>query len=170
MSNTETAVRTSPVTFTGQTRFHLGVVVTDLQASIDFYEKVFDCAPLKVRTDYAKFEPSEPSVNFTLNLSDRADTKNSTLSHFGIQLKDTGRLAQERARLDAYSMIDHDEIETSCCYARQDKFWVKDPDGHMVEFFVVLERDAEPSEEKSSVCCVSSENETSEPRSACCPG
>ena len=103
MTQTQAAVRTSPVTFAGQTRFHIGMAVTHIEASVAFYEKVFACAPIKVRGDYAKFEPAEPSVNFTLNLSDEANTEKSTLTHFGIQLKDTGHLARQRERLDAGS-------------------------------------------------------------------
>lgn len=42
-----------------------------------------------------------------------------------------------------------DEMQTSCCYALQDKSWVRDPDGNEWEAFVVLE-DNLPASNK---CC-----------------
>jgi hypothetical protein len=36
-------------------------------------------------------------------------------------------------------LLTRDEMQTSCCYALQDKTWVKDPDGNEWEVFVVLE-------------------------------
>jgi hypothetical protein len=38
----------------------------------------------------------------------------------------------------AAGLITRDEMQTDCCYATQDKTWVRDPDGNEWEAFVVL--------------------------------
>ena len=45
-------------------------------------------------------------------------------------------------------------MDTECCYARQDKIWVTDPDGTPWEVFTVLE-DVEPdtSPAAATACC-----------------
>lgn len=46
-----------------------------------------------------------------------------------------------------------EEMNTTCCYAIQDKFWVTDPDGNEWEFFFTKEHsDMEKAE--SETCCV----------------
>ena len=141
----------SAVDFQGNARFHLGLTVTDLNASISFYSQVFGHQPTKIREGYAKFEVAEPSVNFTLNAGKEAVGR-GTLSHMGIQLKDTGALESRRKVFEELGMIGKVEEQTSCCYALQDKFWLTDPDGNEVEFFVVLAKDA-PAQTRDA-CCV----------------
>jgi hypothetical protein len=43
-------------------------------------------------------------------------------------------------------------MQTNCCYAKQDKTWVNDPDGNEWEVFVVLGEVAK--NEASTTCCV----------------
>ncbi|MDX6558134.1 MAG: hypothetical protein QOF72_1183, partial [Blastocatellia bacterium] len=43
----------------------------------------------------------------------------------------------------------HDEMQTTCCYAVQDKTWVSDPDGNEWEAFVVLQDNLS----ESNACC-----------------
>jgi hypothetical protein len=45
-------------------------------------------------------------------------------------------------------------MQTSCCYATQDKTWVKDPDRNEWEVFVVLQ-DNLPEQAAPQSCCVS---------------
>jgi hypothetical protein len=44
-----------------------------------------------------------------------------------------------RQRWNEAGLVSRDEMQTNCCYARQDKAWVRDPDGNEWEVFVVLE-------------------------------
>ena len=44
-----------------------------------------------------------------------------------------------RARWAAEGLVTEDEMQVNCCYALQDKTWVRDPDGNEWEAFVVLE-------------------------------
>ena len=154
--------RISPTQFQGTARFHLALNVSDLAQSINFYQHLFDQPPSKVKEDYAKFEPTEPSINFTLNQS-QSKSSGGPFSHMGIQLKDTDSLASVRARLMDLNLVE--ENQTSCCYALQDKFWVKDPDGNDIEFFVVLEKDAEPQPGEDQRPVVQKQPQ----RELCCP-
>jgi len=117
-------------------RFHMALLVRDLDESVAFYSRLFAMEPTKLRDGYAKYEVAEPSVNFTLNQA-RVEGR-GTLSHFGIQLGDSETLALHRERLRARGFETRDEQATTCCYAKQDKFWVTDPDGNEIEFFLVL--------------------------------
>ena len=44
-----------------------------------------------------------------------------------------------RKRWEEIGLFTRDEMQTNCCYALQDKTWVRDPDGNEWEVFVVLE-------------------------------
>lgn len=140
-----TQSKTSAVPFAGRARIHISLNVSDLDASISFYRQVFDQEPTKVRSDYAKFEPAEPSVNLALNRRSFQPAVPGGLSHLGVQLQDLDQLAATRERLQAAGLIEYEECRTTCCYALQDKFWLKDPDGNALEFFVVLHADASPA-------------------------
>ena len=116
---------------------HLAINVKNVEQSIAFYKKLFDVEPSKVRTGYAKFDVQNPPLNFTLNQV--PFNERGALSHLGIQVKSTDDVLATRQRWAQAGLITKDEMQTSCCYALQDKTWVRDPDGNEWEVFVVLE-------------------------------
>ncbi len=116
---------------------HLAINVRDLSASIDFYRHLFGVEPAKVRTDYAKFDVSNPPLNFTLN--QHPFNEAGALSHLGFQVASTEDVLAIRQHWHERGLVTRDEMQTNCCYATQDKTWVKDPDGNEWEVFVVLE-------------------------------
>ena len=116
-------------------RFHVHAHVLDLQASIDFYSKMFAAEPTRVETDYAKWMLEDPRVNFAI--STRGGKPG--IDHLGIQTDDAQELAELKARAQAAEMSLLDEGETSCCYARSEKHWVTDPTGIAWEHFHTLE-------------------------------
>ena len=61
------------------------------------------------------------------------------LSHLGIQVASTNDVLATRKRWEEIGLVTRDEMQTNCCYALQDKTWVRDPDGNEWEVFVVLE-------------------------------
>jgi catechol 2,3-dioxygenase-like lactoylglutathione lyase family enzyme len=122
-------------------RPHLALTVSDVERSIPFYRALLGTAPAKVRTGYAKFEVESPALNLTLNAGDRSDGLGA-LNHAGIQVDSTTDVLAARDRLQAAGLATFDEMDTTCCYARQDKIWIRDPDGTPWEVFTVLE-DAE---------------------------
>lgn len=115
---------------------HLALNVRNVQHSIEFYRRMLDIEPSKVRTGYAKFDVSNPPLNLTLN---EADFENKgALSHLGIQVSSTDDVLNTRQKWIDAGLITRDEMQTDCCYATQDKTWVRDPDGNEWEVFVVL--------------------------------
>lgn len=121
-------------------KFHLSLNVADLNRSIGFYRTVFGCEPAKHRTDYAKFELNEPPV--VLALEPRTSSGEGTLNHLGLRLSDAGKLAEMQRRLELAGLSSEREQGVECCYARQTKFWLHDPDRNLWEFYV-LEKDIE---------------------------
>lgn len=116
---------------------HLALNVRNVESSIEFYKKLFGIEPSKVRTGYAKFDVQHPPLNLTLNQN--AFTERGALSHLGIQVASTSVVMAIRENWIEAGLITRDEMQTRCCYALQDKTWVRDPDGNEWEVFVVLE-------------------------------
>ena len=116
---------------------HLALNVHNVERSIEFYKKLFGIGPSKVRTGYAKFNVQNPPLNFTLNEHNFGER--GALSHLGIQVASTDDVLATREKWIEAGLLTRDEMQTSCCYALQDKTWVKDPDGNEWEVFVVLE-------------------------------
>ena len=117
-------------------RPHLALNVASVERSIPFYEALFGTTPEKVRPGYAKFSVAEPALNFTLNEGDRAGL--GAFNHAGIQVASTDDVIAAKERLVAAGLAAFDEMDTTCCYARQDKIWVRDPDGTPWEVFATL--------------------------------
>lgn len=126
---------------------HLALNVKSVERSSEFYRKLFGIEPSKVRTGYAKFDVQNPPLNLTLNEGPVAHQ--GALSHLGIQLAATEDVLSTRQKWIAAGLVTRDEMQTNCCYAIQDKTWVRDPDGNEWEAFVVLE-DNLP---ESKSCC-----------------
>jgi len=130
---------------------HLAINVRNVEASIGFYQKMFGVEPSKVRTGYAKFDVSEPSLNFTLNqvpFNDRG-----ALSHLGIQVATTDDVTAMKTRWQESGLMPREEMQTTCCYALQDKAWVNDPDGNEWEVFTVIEDNLPEAKSGDATCC-----------------
>ena len=115
---------------------HLSLNVRNVETSIDFYRKMLGLEPSKVRKGYAKFDVQNPPLNLTLN--EGVVNERGALSHLGIQVASTEDVLATRQRWSEVGLITRDEMQTNCCYATQDKTWVRDPDGNEWEVFVVL--------------------------------
>ncbi len=115
----------SAVEFSGKSRIHVAIEVTNLERSLEFYRILFGVEPTKQRPGYVKFEPAEPSVNFTLNERTGARPDDnpecpSPVAHYGVQVKsvEAVKAVDERFRAAGYST--RVEEQTTCCYAVQD--------------------------------------------------
>lgn len=145
---------------------HVGINVTDLKSSIEFYQKLFNIEPVKVKKDYAKFLLEKPGLNFTLNVRDKVS--GNQVNHFGFQVDSTEEVEQHKVRLKEMGLLPTlEEEDTVCCYARQDKFWVKDPDGNEWEFFYTKE-DTEVRNMDTSCCSTTETIEGKNQESSCC--
>jgi len=116
---------------------HIALNVRNVERSIEFYKRMLGIEPGKVRTGYAKFDVQNPPLNLTLN--EHSFRERGALSHLGIQVATTADVLSMRERWASAGLTTRDEMQTSCCYAFQDKSWVRDPDGNEWEVFVVLE-------------------------------
>lgn len=149
---------------------HLALNVKDVETSLDFYRKLLGIEPSKVRTGYAKFDVQNPPLNLTLNQF--AFNERGALSHLGIQVASTDDVLAIREKWIEEGLLTRDEMQTSCCYALQDKTWVRDPDGNEWEVFVVLEdnlAETSPCECGTKVEAGNSETLNTESAACCAP-
>jgi catechol 2,3-dioxygenase-like lactoylglutathione lyase family enzyme len=139
----------------GVLRPHLALTVSDVERSIPFYEALFGVGPQKVRPGYAKFSVTEPALNFTLNEGERGEALGA-FNHAGIQVASTDDVLAAKLRLKRAGLATFDEMDTTCCYAHQDKVWVHDPDGTPWEVFAT-HADTSPADESvgagAPACC-----------------
>lgn len=133
-------------------RFHIALPVKDLAAAQAFYARLFHSPPTKVREGYARFEPASPRVVLTLNQSATARPLANT--HMGIRHDTADAMQREAKRLDDAGFAVEREEQIGCCYAVQDKAWVKDPDGNSWEIYVVTDDDSPTyAPDREGGCC-----------------
>lgn len=126
-------------------RAHVSIQVSNVADSVAFYEKVFGVKPEKQTEHYAKFGLKE--LNFAMQTG-----APSRVSHFGIEVETAEEVKEWERRLRASGLVKSAEENVECCFAKQDKVWVQDPDGNAWEIFYV--REQLPVTEKSgSRCC-----------------
>ncbi len=136
-------------------RVQLALNVSNLDTAIDFYSKLFDTPPAKVRPGYANFAVAEPALKLVLMEGGGAP---GTLNHLGVEVDGPDDVAAAQRRLAAEGLDTAVEDQVSCCYAVQDKVWVDSPDGSSWEIYTVL-ADAElacaqPTDKATpSPCC-----------------
>ena len=117
-------------------RLQLALNVDDIDQAVAFYSKLFGTEPAKVRPGYANFAIAEPPLKLVLLEN---PGRGGSLNHLGIEVPDTGTVTAEQARLAQAGLAPATAGETTCCYARQDKFWVQGaPDGEAWEIYTVL--------------------------------
>ncbi len=151
---------------------HLALNVSNVENSTAFYKKLLGIEPSKVRIGYAKFDVLNPPLNLTLNQN--AVTHSGALSHLGIQVASTDDVLAVRKDWEASGLVPREEMQTTCCYALQDKAWVSDPDGNEWEVFTVIEDNLPQDMAKSddSACCVPTfvgiGGKIQEVKTACC--
>ena len=121
---------------------HVSLDTPRFLESVAFYRAFFGIAPMKLKPGYAKFDVSEPALNLTLNEGPVA--ARGPLNHLGIQVGSPEAVRAAADRLRAAGLTTREESNTDCCYALQDKVWVKDPDGNAWEVFVVKVADTRP--------------------------
>jgi catechol 2,3-dioxygenase-like lactoylglutathione lyase family enzyme len=116
-------------------RVQLALNVSDLDAAIAFYSKLFAATPAKVRPGYANFAIAEPPLKLVL-IEGEGDA--GSLNHLGVEVESTDLVAAATARLRTEGLACATEDEVACCYAVQDKVWVDAPDGEPWEIYAVL--------------------------------
>jgi len=116
-------------------RVQLAINVSDLDAAVDFYSKLFAVEPAKRRPGYANFAVADPPLKLIL-VEGRGEP--ASLNHLGVEVESTDEVGAAQARLAGEGMATVTEDNVTCCYAVQDKVWVDDPDGAAWEIYTVL--------------------------------
>ncbi len=150
-------------------RLHLHVAVADLERSIGFYSTLFGAGPTVTKPDYAKWMLDDPKVNLAIS----ARGAEPGVDHVGIQVESEGELAELAGRLKAAGETTRDQEDATCCYARSDKSWVKDPSGLSWETFFTFGEatrygeDDVPAIEAKQPCCAAKPDAAAGTK-ACC--
>ncbi|MFI6335937.1 ArsI/CadI family heavy metal resistance metalloenzyme [Streptomyces sp. NPDC050535] len=146
-------------------RAQLALRVSDLEASITFYSKLFGTEPAKRREGYANFAIAEPPLK--LVLIEGEPGQDTRLDHLGVEVGSTDQVTAATSRLRDAGLATFEENDTSCCYALQDKVWVHGPGQEPWEVYVVkadagtLGKSADPGAPGDG-CCTGHSGEAGE--------
>ena len=139
-------------------RVQLALNVSDVDAAVDFYRRLFGVEPAKRRPGYANFAVAEPPLKLVLLESPdaRGNGIGGALNHLGVEVGSVDEVSAATRRLAEEGLATATEQGT-CCYATQEKVWVADPDGGPWEVYTVLaDAPAEvttPGRVGDSTCC-----------------
>jgi lactoylglutathione lyase len=163
-------------------RIQLALNVDDLDQAITFYSKLFNTAPAKVKPGYANYAVTEPPLKLVLLEN---PGKGGTINHLGVEVESSETVQAEITRLAGEGLFTEEEINTTCCFATQDKVWVSGPAGERWEVYTVLSDsdtfgtsprhpnggdDSGEGSSEGDVCCGGSTADVTEGESAnaCC--
>jgi catechol 2,3-dioxygenase-like lactoylglutathione lyase family enzyme len=145
-------------------RVQLALNVSDVDAAVEFYGKLFGAEPAKRRPGYANFAIADPPLKLVLieDPAVRGEGVSGALNHLGVEVASTDDVRAASDRLAAEGLATAEQEGVSCCYAVQDKVWVQDPDGAPWEVYTVL-ADVPADATALQGCCTSSDRaETTE--------
>lgn len=135
-------------------RVQLALRVGDLEGSIEFYSKLFDTEPAKLRPGYANFAVTEPPLKLVLLKGEPGQP--TVLDHLGVEVESTEQVDAASRRLTGEGLPTVEENATTCCYALQDKVWVHGPGKEPWEVYTVKADSptfGEAAEPQSAGCC-----------------
>ncbi len=117
-------------------RFQLSLNVDNVDASVEFYTKLFGVEPAKHRAGYANFVVEDPPMK--LVVIENEGTPGS-INHVGIEYETGDAVAAETERVAAAGLpVEVDDPHT-CCFATQEKAWTQDADGVPWEIYTITE-------------------------------
>jgi catechol 2,3-dioxygenase-like lactoylglutathione lyase family enzyme len=114
---------------------HVSLNVSDLGRAVDFYRALFGVEPAKHYKDYAKFEIAEPPL--VLSLEPLYHRASDSFNHMGLRLSNPQAVKQAETRLKQAGLISDGAEDVECCYSRQTKFWLADPDRNLWEVYAL---------------------------------
>lgn len=117
-------------------KFHIGLNVTDIDTATEFYRILFGSEPVKTKPGYTKFDLDNPGLVISFIESKKTGPQ---FGHLGIRVNSYEQLLEKKRQIEQHITVELEEMNTSCCYAVQNKFWVKDPDGYEWEVYHFLE-------------------------------
>ena len=123
-------------------RLQLGLNVEDLDEAIDFYTKMFDTAPAKIKPGYANFAIENPPLKLVLFEAggEHPEASNDAvfhhLNHLGVETETAGQVTSAETRLTASGLETNGVQDTQCCFAEKTETWVSSPEGAKWEWYV----------------------------------
>ena len=114
-------------------RVQLAINVENLDEAIDFYSRLFDAVPAKVKPGYANFAIAEPRLKLVLFEN---QGKGGSINHLGVEVQTTEEVLTAEDRLTRADIVTTGVDETQCCYAEKTEVWVDGPDGVRWEWYV----------------------------------
>lgn len=135
-------------------RLQLALNVEDLEASIEFYSKLFGVPVAKRKPGYANFEVVDPPLKLVLF----EGGANGSVNHLGVETDGAAEVEAADARLRSSGLDTTGVDDTICCYAEKVETWVTGPDGIKWEWYVKT-ADAESmggeagENEVDAMCC-----------------
>lgn len=152
-------------------RFHVHVVVKNIENNIDFYSKLFGQLPTKRQDDYAKWMLEDPRVNFAISARGHV----AGVNHFGFQVDSPEELMAIKQFAETASPGEVlDQGEASCCYSKSGKHWTIDPQGLAWEHFHTMSDALEFGDgtaNQTGACCIpvrGAERDAPSAKAACC--
>ena len=103
-------------------RVQLALNVGNIEEAISFYSKMFGVGPAKVREGYANFAIENPPLKLVLI---EGHGEPGTLNHVGVEVEDTDQVAAKMEHAVNVGLPIEVQESTTCCFAVQDKVWVK---------------------------------------------
>ena len=173
-------------------RMQLALNVDDVDQAVEFYSKLFDTAPAKLKPGYANFAIADPPLKLVLLEN---PGRGGSINHLGVEVETSEQVHAEIERLSSAGLFTDEEMNTTCCFATQDKVWVTGPGEEKWEVYAVLadadrfgdspkqlahndSRQAGPAQNDvteqitcDSVCCSSdavAADSSADTRAACC--
>jgi catechol 2,3-dioxygenase-like lactoylglutathione lyase family enzyme len=132
-------------------RVQLALRVSDLEGSVAFYTKLLGAEPAKRRPGYANFAIDEPPLKLVL-LEGEPDQP-TVMDHLGVEVFSTDEVTAAATRLRESGLVTLAEHDTECCYALQDKVWVRGPGNEPWEVYVVKADADQLDKAAGSACC-----------------
>ncbi|MDE0162199.1 MAG: VOC family protein [Acidimicrobiaceae bacterium] len=124
-------------------RLQLALNVSDLDAAVDFYTRMFGTAPARRRPGYANFAIDEPPLKLVLfeTAADASDPAGccgagGTINHLGVEAETAEQVVEAERRLTGAGLDTTGVDDTMCCYAAKTETWLTDPDGSRWEWYV----------------------------------
>jgi catechol 2,3-dioxygenase-like lactoylglutathione lyase family enzyme len=114
-------------------RLQLAINVSDLDEAIDFYGRMFDAKPDKVKPGYANFAIADPPLKFVLFEN---GGEPGSINHLGVETETANEVFEAEQRLSAGGLETTGVAETECCYAEKTETWVDAPDNLRWEYYV----------------------------------
>jgi catechol 2,3-dioxygenase-like lactoylglutathione lyase family enzyme len=114
-------------------RLQLALNVTDIDAAVDFYTRMFGTAPSKRRPGYANFAIADPPLKLVL-FEGRGEP--GSINHLGVETESAHEVVSAESRLSESGLETTGVDDTVCCYAEKTETWIESPDGIRWEWYV----------------------------------